>query len=72
MGSLFTLGTVRARHLDLVSTLVSCLVLVVMGTIISQEAKDWRSCQKFHRGYRIDLWYEEIFSTLKDWERFHH
>lgn len=31
---------VRARHLDKVSIVVTCLVRVVMGVIISQEADE--------------------------------
>ena len=37
MSLVFSLGRVRAGRLDLLSILVICLVLVVMGMIISQE-----------------------------------
>lgn len=37
MAVVFNLGRVRATHLDLISMLVICFVLVVMGMIISQE-----------------------------------
>ena len=69
MGLLFTLGRAGARQVALISISVSCGMLVVWGMIISQEAKGWRSCQKFQTGYRLDLWCGKICGTIKGEKR---
>jgi len=66
---MFSLGRVRAKHLDLISILMICLVLIVMDMIDKkwmdeEQGKKIEALSEFQRGSRIDLWCGEIFSTL--------